>query len=141
MKPRSLHQFPYPFVLPQPLRCSNNKPKRKRRKHNLTLLPTCGPPASARIGSPLYDIRIGERKALVLVWCWIQKMGIKNTATFSDVSPNTVYRWFYKLRTAAGDIVRLLGPTIWGGSGLMGGPGKAVQVRAGVSLHIRQLTQ
>jgi hypothetical protein len=111
-------------------RCRRIKKKRRRGTQSLTLLPTCDVRISAHIGSPFYGAKIGERKALLLAWCWVRKLTIEAAASFADAHPNTVRTWFDKFRDAAAGIVDTLASDIWGGGAQMGGPGKTVQVRS-----------
>ena len=56
-------------------------------------------------------------------------LGADPAAKFCDVNINTIYTWYDKFRTVAGEIIMKLAPDIWNGSEKMGGSGKTVQVR------------
>lgn len=88
----------------------------------------CNTTFAAHKGSPFYYAKLSERQILLLIWCWVSKTAAAAAAKYCDVNTDTVYSWYSKFRTVAGDITTKLSGPIWG-SEKMGGPGKTVQVR------------
>lgn len=88
----------------------------------------CYTKVAAQVGSPLYGANVSHAQFLLMVWCWVNLLGADPAAKFCDVNINTIYTWYDKFRTVAGEITMKLAPHIWNGSEKMGGSGKTVQV-------------
>ena len=89
----------------------------------------CYTKVAAQVRSPLYGANVSHAQFLLMAWCWVNLLGADPAAKFCDVNINTIYTWYDKFRTVAGDITMKLASDIWNGSEKMGGPGKTVQVR------------